>query len=211
MRKSAMINQALRRFCDSPHRPLIVIAGTLVVALLLLPPLVDVYSAGRADRKALSAELELARESAARVEGFESRLAERLARLAEFEDRAVDDRSLAAVRGKLVDLAKEAGCSLRRLNVGATSSRAWSAGDDPLALRADPKRSDASAGFNLEWRPITISVSGTSANLQNLLERIAATGILFHAKSLDIYPSSPSRQSLTLDIELWCYTLAARR
>ena len=41
-----MIEQALRRFCESKHRKLIVTGVTFVVGLLLVMPLVDSIRAG---------------------------------------------------------------------------------------------------------------------------------------------------------------------
>jgi hypothetical protein len=205
-----MIEQALRRFCESKHRTLIVIAGTFVVGLLLVLPLVDVYCAGNNEKEALIEELASAEQVAAALPKLESRAAEKLAQLEAFERRTVDEASMPVLRGKLVDLAKEAGCSIRRLNVGAASSRAWKPGDNPIAATGDPKTSESKSGFLLEWRPVSLSLSGTSANLRNMVERIAAAGMLMHTKSFEMYPSSPTRQSLTLDLELWYYTLARR-
>jgi hypothetical protein len=205
-----MIEQTVRRFCESSYRWLIVIAGTFVVSLVLVIPLVDVYRAGRNEKEALIAELESAKQVAAEMEQFERRAAEKLTQLAAFEARTVDDESLPALRGKLMDLAKEASCSIRRLNVGAVSSRPWAPGQDPTAPAGVAKPGAPKSAFALEWRPVSISLSGTSANLQTLLERIAADGMLMHTKSLEMYPSSPTRQSLTLDMELWYFTLVRR-
>jgi hypothetical protein len=203
-----MIKETLRRFCDSPHRLLIVIAGTFIVGLVLVMPLVDVYRAGNADKLALTEELESAKSVAATLESFEGRVAEKAAQLAALEARTVDDQSLAALRGKLVDLAKETGCSIRRLNVGSVSSRPWVAGDDPLSLETRAAPTEAiPTGFLLEWRPVSISLSGSSASLRGWMERVAAAKMFMHAKSVEIFPSSPSRQSLTLDMELWYFTL----
>jgi hypothetical protein len=205
-----MIEQALRRFCESKHRMLIVIAGTFVVGLVLVVPLVDVYSAGRSEKEDLLAELESAEDVAATLPQLEKRVDEKLAQLEVFEGRTVDEESLPALRGKLVDLAKETGCSIRRLSVGAASSRPWKPGDSPIVAPADPKRNETKTNFLLEWRPVSISLSGTSATLRSMVERVAATGMLMHTKAFEMYPSSPSRQSLTLDLELWYFTLARR-
>jgi hypothetical protein len=205
-----MIEQLLRRFCESKHRTLIVIAGTFIVGLVLVLPLVDVYCAGRNEKEALLAELESAEQVARALPQIESRVTEKVAQLEAFQRRTVDEESLPALREKLVDLAKEAGCSIRRLNVGAASTRPWSPGDSPITPTSDPKRNESNAGFQLEWRPVSISLSGTSANLRNMVERVAAAGMLMHTKSFEMFPSSPSRQSLTLDMELWYFTLARR-
>jgi hypothetical protein len=205
-----MIEQTLRRFCESRYRWPIVIAGTFVVGLVLVLPLVDVYRAGRNEKEALRAELDSAKQVARELKQLERRTEEMLSQLQAFEARTVDDQSLAAVRGKLVDLAKETSCNVRRLSVGVVSSRPWVPGEDPTAPAGVAKADVPKSGFVLEWRPVSISLSGTSANLRTLLERIAAAGMLMHTKSFEMYPSSPTRQTLTLDMEIWYFTLARR-
>jgi hypothetical protein len=139
---------------------------------------------------------------------YERRVAEKVAQTAALEARTVNDDSLPALRGKLLELAKESTCSIRRLSVGVTSSRPWRPDDDPTTPKPDTKTGEENAtSFKLEWRPVNLSLSGTSENLRTLLEKIAAMGMLMHTKSLEMYPSSPSRQSLTLDVELWYFTL----
>jgi hypothetical protein len=207
-----MIEQSLRRFCESKHRKLIVIGLTFVVGLVLVLPLVDVIRAGRDEKESLLAELDSAQNVAAELQAFESRVSEKTAQLKLFEARTVDDESLPALRGKLVDLAKETGCSIRKLSVGGVSSRAWQPGESPFALANDKKPAVQTSGpkFQLEWRPVSLSLSGTSASLRSMVEKVAASGMLMHTKSLEMYPSSPTRQSLTLEMELWYYTLARK-
>jgi hypothetical protein len=207
-----MIEPALRRFCESRHRKLIVIAGMFVVGLVLIMPLVDLLRAGRDEKEGLLAELDSARNVAADMKEFETRVAEKLTQVKGFEARTVDDESMPALRGKLVDLAKETGCSIRKLNVGGMTSRAWKPGESPFTQVPDKRSADAAAGpsFQLEWRPVSISLSGTSTSLRSMVERVAASGMLMHTKSLEMYPSSLTRQNLTLDMELWYYTLARK-
>jgi hypothetical protein len=205
-----MIEQTLRRLCESKHRWLIVIAGTFAVGLVLVLPLVDAYSAGREEKEGLVSELESAKQVAAGLDEFERRVAEKRAQLEGIESRTVDENSLAALREKLVDLAKQTNCSIRRLSVGAPSSRAWLPGDDPITPSADAKQKESKAKFALEWRPVSMSLSGSSASLRSMLERVASSGMLMHTKSFEMYPSSPTRQSLTLDMELWYFTLVRR-
>jgi len=204
-----MIEQALRSFCEARHRKLTVIAGTFVVGLVLVLPLVDVIRAGHDEKETLLAELDSAKTVAAGLEGVERRVKEKLAELDLQEKRTVDDESMPALRDKLVDLAKETACSVRRITVAGVSSRAWKPGENPIGP-AETKQTEATSPFKLEWRPVSISLTGSSANLRSLLERVSAAGMLVHAKSMEIYPSSPTRQTLTLDLELWYYTLAKR-
>ena len=205
-----MIEQTLRRLCESKHRWLIVIAGTFAVGLVLVLPLVDAYSAGRAEKETLQAELESAKQVAAGLEQFESRVVEKLAQLEAIESRTVDEASLATLREQLVDLAKQSGCSIRRLNVGSPSSRPWAPGEDPISPSADAKQKESNAKFMLEWRPVSLSLNGPSASLRQMLDRVVGSGMLMHAKSFEMYPASPTRQTLTLDMELWYFTLVRR-
>jgi hypothetical protein len=205
-----MIEQTLRRFCEFKHRWLVVIAGTFVVGLVLVMPLVDVYSADRDEKATLLTELDSAKRVAGGLKQFEKRVAEKLAELQVYEARTVDDGSVPTLRGKLMELAKETQCSIRRLNVGNASSRPWTPGEDPISPVEGPKKAESKSMFVLEWRPVSISLSGSSSGLRTMLERIAASKMLMHAKSIEMYPSSPTRQSLTLDMELWYFTLARR-
>jgi hypothetical protein len=205
-----MIEQAVRRFCEAKHRKLIVIAGTFIVGLLLVLPLVDVYSAGVAEKEDLTSQLESAQHVARSLKGFEARVTEKLAELKVLEERTIDDESLPALRVKLVDLAKETGCSIRKLSVGTAVSRPWQPGQNPIGPAVGEKKPEAESHFQLEWRPVNMSLSGTSASLRSMVEKVAATGMMLHTKSFEMYPSSPTRQSLTLDIELWCFTLARK-
>jgi hypothetical protein len=204
-----MIEQALRSFCEARHRALIVIAGTFTVGLVLVLPLVDVIRAGHTEKEALLAELDSAKTVAAGLAKFESQVKDKLAELEVQEARTVDAASMPALRDKLVDLAKETTCSVRRISVGAASSRAWSPGQNPIGP-ADPKQTESPSPFKLEWRPVSLSLTGSSSSLRSMLERVGASGMLVHAKSFEMYPSSPTRQTLTLDLELWYYTLARR-
>jgi hypothetical protein len=173
-------------------------------------PLVDVYSADRDEKSTLLADLDSAKRVAAELKPFEARVAEKLAELQVYEARTVDESSLPALRGKLLEIAKETECSIRRLSVGNVMTRPWAPGDDPISPAEGPKKAESKSMFVLEWRPVSISLSGSSTGLRTMLDRIAASKMLMHAKSIEMYPSSPTRQSLTLDMELWYFTLARR-
>jgi len=205
-----MIEQTLRTFCESRYRWLIVIAGTLVIGLVTILPLVDVYSAEREEKAALLTELESANEVVAMSAQIEARAAEKTAQLTALEARTVNDETLPALRTRLVELARDTGCSLRRVNVGATSSRPWHEKDDPIATHAETNQQPPPTltGFALEWRPVTVSVSGSNANLLSLLERMEGDGMLMHTKNFELRPAAGNRKTLNLDLELWYFNLA---
>jgi hypothetical protein len=205
-----MIELALRRFCESKHRGKIVIAGTFIVGLLLVLPLVDAIRAGREEKETLLTELESARLVASDIAAFERRVDEKLAQLKSFDARTVDDASLPNLRGQLMDFAKNTGCSIRRLNVGGVSSRAWQPGQSLFGTGTDKKPNDANPGFVLEWRPLNLSLGGSTAGLQSMVEKIAASKMFLNIKGLEMYPSSPKRDSRTMDMEIWYFTLVRK-
>jgi hypothetical protein len=205
-----MIEQTLRAFCDSRFRWLIVTAGTFVVGLVLILPLVDLYRTELSEKASLLEELVSAQHVAEMMEQFESRVAAETDQLSTLEGRVVNDESLPALRTKLVDLARDTGCSLRRLNVGSMASRPWYQGDNPIVTGAEAtaKPADAKTPFTLQWWPVTVSLSGSNANLHNLLDRIDADGMFVHTRNLEVRPASMNRKTLNLDMELWYFNLA---
>jgi hypothetical protein len=205
-----MIEKTLRSFCESRRRWLIVIAGTFVVGLVLLVPLADLYFAERGEKTGLLAELASAQEVVETIGKSEADLAAKTAELKTYEARSVDEQSLAALRTRLVELARDTGCSLRRLNVGAGSTRPWHGVNESTAINdvKPSKATEAATGFNLEWRPVTVSVSGTNANLCSLLERMEADHMLMHTKTFEMRPDNEGHKNLNLDMELWYYNLA---
>jgi len=208
-----MIEKTLRSFCESRYRWLIVTAGTFIVGLVLVLPLVDVYSAERNEKAALLAELSSAHQVAEKLNEYESRVAEKTTQLAKFEARTVSDESLPGLRTKLMDLARETGCSLRRLNVESSTSRPWHHGDDPIETpgQASVKPTNATSEFTLQSWPVTVSLSGTDANLRSMLDRMEADGMLMHTKNFEMHPASAGGKMLDVDMELWYFNLARNK
>lgn len=204
-----MIEQTLRTFCESRFRWIIVTAGTFVVGLVLVLPLVDLYRAERNEKASLLEELISAQHIDEMMEQFESRVAAETAQLSALEGRAINDGALPALRTKLVDLARDTGCSLRRLNVGAMASRPWYQEDNPIATGAEAsaKTADTKTAFTLQWWPVTVSLSGSNASLRTLLDRMETDGMFVHTKNLEVRPASVNRKTLNLDMELWYFNL----
>jgi hypothetical protein len=208
-----MIEQTLRSLCDSRYRQIIVIAGTFIVGLVLILPLVDLYSAERAEKAALLAELSSAHQVAEKLDQYETRVAEKTTQLAKFEARTVSAESLPELRTKLMDMARETGCSLRRLSVESPTSRPWRRGDDPIETPGPEvaKPGDATSAFTLESWPVNISLSGSDANLRSMLDRMDADGMLMHTREFEMHPASAGGKTLDVDMELWYFNLARNK
>jgi hypothetical protein len=205
-----MNEKTLRSILDSRYRWVIVTVGTFVVGLVLVLPLVDVYRSERNEKVALLAELSAARQIAENLEKYESRVADKTAKLEKLEARTVSAESLPLLRNKLVELARETGCSLRRLNVQTPTTRPWKQGDSPIDVpgQSVSQTSSVATGYTLETWPINVSLSGNDASLRSLLERMEADGMLMHTKHFEMHPSSAGGKMLDVDMELWYFNLA---
>jgi hypothetical protein len=178
---------------------------------LLLVPLADLYLAERSEKAELLADIASAQEVVETIAKSEAKLAAKMAEVKAYEARSIDEQSLAALRMKLVELARDTGCSVRRLNVGAVSMRPWHGANEPMAINdvKPVKAMEAPTGFNLQWTPVTVSVSGSNTNLCSLLERMEADHMLMHTKTFEMHPdASEGHKNLNLDLELWYYNLA---
>jgi hypothetical protein len=175
---------------------------------VLIIPAVDVYSAEKSEREALQEELKGATELAAQLPQYEIRVSETVAQLTALESRTAEEERLPELRDRLVESARETGCSLRRLNVGGAITRPWHQGDDPIAQNSGVKPIETATGFTLQWRPVTISLTGTIDCLRNFLEQLKADDMFAHAKTFEMYPSPQERKTLTLEMEIWYFALA---
>jgi IS1 family transposase len=206
-----MIEQTLWTFCHSRYRLAIVTAGTFVVGLVLVMPLVDVYCAARREKVALLADVETASQAADSIKQLEARATEKNAQLKATVPRTANERSLPELRSRLVELARETGCSLRRLTVGTMMSRPWHSGDDPVAKwtpTSSKQRGEATA-YDLQWWPVSVSVSGSQESLRSMLTRMERDNKLMHTKALEMRPASAGRKTLALDMELWYFNLVS--
>lgn len=154
-----MNDSLIRRFCETRHRWPIVATATALLALATVWPSVDDYFDKQSSRSELSEDLVHARLTAATLPAFEKRVAAVRVELEALEVRSVEDGSLARFRSRLVDLVRESGCQIRRIEVGAPTLRAWKQGDNPLDETASPKPPTRRSS----WSGIASSLPSTAA------------------------------------------------
>src|SRR5690349_14825458 len=126
-----MNDTLIRKFCESQRRWLIVATTTVLLALATVWPAVDDYFDKQTSRSGLTEDLVRARQTAETLPAFEKRVAAVRTELEDLEVRTVDDGSLARFRSQLVDLVRDSGCQIRRIEVGAPTRRPWKVGDRP--------------------------------------------------------------------------------
>ena len=197
--------ELIDRFCDSPRRWLIVTAVTFVVAIVTLLPQVDQYLAARADEDEQSEKLAEAGIIAEELPGFRERVADTTTQLDALVERTLPADRVAPFRNQVVNLIRESGCQMRRISVGAVRSRAWRENDHPLIEGKHSKGKETP--FSLETRAVSLSVTGNMTEIRQLLSRIESNGMMMHARTLDIRPTSRGAGLIQADLELWCFAL----
>ena len=201
-----MNDSLIRRFCETRHRWPIVATATALLALATVWPSVDDYFDKQSSRSELSEDLVHARLTAATLPAFEKRVAAVRVELEALEVRSVEDGSLARFRSRLVDLVRESGCQIRRIEVGAPTLRAWKQGDNPLDETASAEAADTP--FKLERHSVILAVDGGMGAVHDLLDRLEKEQILSHPHRVQLQAASNGSDTVTLELELWLFALA---
>src|SRR5215213_7149233 len=128
-----MNDSLIRKFCESRHRWLIVATATGLLALAALLPMVDDFFDKRTSRSELSESLAAARVTAESLPVYEKQTAAVGKELEALEVRTIDDESVARFRSRLVDVVRDSGCQIRRIEVGAPTRRPWKENDEALS------------------------------------------------------------------------------
>lgn len=202
------MNDLIDQFCASKRRWLIVTAVTILIGLLTVLPLSDEYGALREEESRLELELADSLRIASSLPKLDQRLEQKRQELEEVENRTVDEEAVSEFRSRLIEIARDTGCRVRRISFGSTRSRQWYEDDNVMATDssgADRKKTP----FAVETRPVSLSVTGSTAAVKKLISRVRSDGIMQHMKFLEMRSAGKNRQSVQLDIELWCYALAS--
>jgi hypothetical protein len=201
-----MNDSLIRKFCESRRRWLIVATASGLLGLVALLPMVDDYFDKRSSHSELSEKLAAARLTAETLPKLEKQATAVRVELDSLEVRTVDDANLARFRSELVDQVRDAGCQIRRLEVGSTTRRPWKENDDPLLEVSVPGGADTA--FALERRSVVLSVDGNAAAIQDLLARLEQERKLSHPHRLQLQAASNGGDAVTVELELWLFTLA---
>ncbi|MGI9456513.1 MAG: hypothetical protein ACR2NU_08120 [Aeoliella sp.] len=193
-------------FCEDRRSWLVVIAGTLGLALVLVLPGVDEYLAVCDENAELTDQLATAELAAGQVGGYEKRVAEKEAVVKQALAKTLHQENVVEYRNSIVKLVRETGCQLRRLNINPPQARDWGEQDNPLDRQSDKKLRPS--GFQLEKRVAQLSLAGSSANVRRLLERFEKQREQVHIHGIELRPGRGDGRRVELSLELWYFTLA---
>ncbi len=201
------LETVLRNLLEHPRRKWFVIIATCLVAVVAVLPAVDDYKAIAQKKVELTKRLERAQETAARLTALQGRMQHVERRVAELERRSMNDQRILQFRNELVGLVRECGCGLRRIRVGEPRQREWFKDDNPLALRPTGEKLERTP-FLLRTRSLSLSVTGSLANLARLLEAICRQDRLVHCTSFVLQRSDEDNELVVMEMELELFELA---
>jgi hypothetical protein len=119
----------------------------------------------------------------------------------------MNDERIHQFRNELVALARECGCGLRRIRLGEPRQREWFRDDHPLALRPTGQKLERTP-FMLRNRTLSLSVTGSLANVVRLLEALGRQERLVHCSSMVMQRSEEDTELVVLELELELFELA---
>ncbi|MBX7168053.1 MAG: hypothetical protein K1X74_17085 [Pirellulales bacterium] len=194
----------VKTIAEHPRRRTIVTLLTLVTLVMVMWPAADEYLALCDFRAHLMQSLDEARAEAEALPQLEKLAQQRATELAAFEQRTVDEGETFRFREELVELVRQSGCQMRRIDVDQPQRRRWQSGEDPLAAAAPaPNKQDPGPSpYELSTRRLTLAVSGPLSSVHALFDNLRALDKVLCLGNLHEQPEGPERKEIAVDIEL---------
>lgn len=121
-------------------------------------------------------------------------------------ERGIVPKDMERVRETVIKIVRDAGASLRRLEVGENEVRVWSIDDDDPRNDTNPLYSDASP-FRLHKHRVEIQADGSIDSIAKILKAINTRGWLMSTKSMLITPASSTGSLASIEFNLILYGL----
>lgn len=200
------VETLLRALVSHPRRGLFVIILTSGLALLTLWPVVDEYfvlldDCARTELSIVEAQQEIASIEQIRrmTDGQQSQLDQLRKKMLVVED-------VHQFSSKLVELTRNAGCQLRRVDLGEPQKRRWFEDDNPL--RPQPPVANAKeTPFELRTQKVALSITGPMDRVQAFLGELHALDKVAHTQSIQMKPATDERSEINVDLELLFFDL----
>ncbi|QDS99363.1 hypothetical protein [Adhaeretor mobilis] len=206
-----MNDSLIRKFCETGYRWPIVATATLLIGLVTLLPLADDYSERSEACSVLTEELDRARQKVEALPKFEERVAALSTELTALESRAVTAERVGDFRSRIIELARESNCQLRRIDIGTPNSRIWTKEGDVLSTQSVPKSAKNKTPFQIVRRSMVLAVDGEIADLKNLIAKFQEENTLAHPARLSMSSSGRASDRIAMEVELWVYDLTRKK
>lgn len=200
------VEQYLRTLVEHRWRAVIVTTVTFAIGLITIWPAADEYFALRSYDEELVRSLQDAQREVEALSDLEPRVLAQEQLLASLEAKAVNTEDTYVFREELVELARKAGCRLRRLDLGTEEQRPWQKGDDPLAP-AVKNSGDGTSQFELRTQSVRLTVAGPMESVADFLNRIQESDKMIHTTTVSLRAAGGG-EDVELEMELLLFNLS---
>jgi hypothetical protein len=170
--------------------------------MVVIWPAADDYIALRAQRVKLARNLARNQVLVEGLPRLRDQTLEAEKKLHALEMETVSPDRIHVFRGHVVELVRQSGCQIRRIQVGDDLTRSWEDGSDPLDANWASQSDQETNVYDLHLRPFSVSVNGPLTAVKDFLQRLEQSKTLAHTKGFTLRPDGPRREEVVLDIEL---------
>lgn len=202
-----MVESLLRRFVEYEHRRWVVIIVSLTVALAVILPLADEYTALCEERSRLESLVYSTKLMEENLGGLEDRSRQQAKSLEQLESRGISRQNIQQFRSDLVRWAKAAECRVQSIRVDGSRSRRWKENDQPLEHRARAK-SNKETPFTLTTQSLSISIAAPLGQIKEFMAKLHEDDRLIHVKGFNLKPLRAGDANLVLELDLLLFDLA---
>lgn len=194
--KSTMI-----RLLWHPTALMVGIIVTFLVALVTLIPAAEEYSVLRERTEDLALSLEQGGRDQQWFPQLQEKYAEIQQELDTHQRRAIDEESAHALRESVVQLARDAHCHLRRVDLGDVRVRQWYKVDHPMTSVAASQRG-TKTDFVLEVRELRLTLSGSLDEIQQFLDTFETLDVQMNVQQLNLRAIDVRGDQVQLELAL---------
>ena len=201
-----MIEPALQQILTHQHRQKGVIIVTLLTGLVVLWPAVDGYIEARKNKNEARAKLDTTNEEIAKLPLHTKLFERKTAELEALTRRTIKADSAQTLRNNIVQLVRDAGCTMRRVRLGNATRRDWMENDDPVT-GADPTDPGNETPFQLVSRQLSISITGKMTKIHGFLAEMYKIDKTIHTRSITLQRAGRTKGTAMLDLDLLLFDL----
>ena len=184
-----MIETILRGFLEHRGRKWIVTTVIFAIGLLVLWPLADEYVALGDQRRHKESTLANTQAMVAKLTQVRAQAQQKRDHLTELEGQVLNEANLQEYRQRVVQLIRDSGCQIRRINVGEAKNRPWFE-KDQIHTRTKKRSRGKKTAFQLGTQGLSLSITGPLPGIKTLLRRLKEENKLVHTKSFAIHPAT---------------------
>ena len=204
-----MIEPILRRLIEHKRRKTIILVVAILTGLLVVLPAADEYNAARARLSAARLDVEEMQSAFDDLPRFEQLFKSKTQELQQLENRAVSEANAQGLRGNLVEMVRQTGCTMRQIRFGEPIRRDWTTADDPVRGGSAAERGEKTP-YQLEARQISLSVTGSMANLHEFMAQIHRLDQFIHTKSVALKRAEDGGNAAIMDMDVLLFDLVKK-